>query len=121
MDSTNYLFHLLVWMLPVIALQWAIAWRIFLANKRAVFLPALIIGTYYSLADMIAVHAGVWFFDQEQILGVYIGTVPLEEVLFFYITALLVAQSFVMLLPARFRRQGSGARTAKGISSEKKS
>ena len=104
MGGTDYLFHLLVWMLPVIILQWLLAWRIFIANRRAVFLPALLIGTYYSLADVVAVRAGVWFFDEEQILGIHIGPLPIEEVLFFYITALLVSQSFVMFLPGRFRK-----------------
>lgn len=105
MEANNYIVHLLAWMLPVIALQWLLAWRIFLANKRAVFLPALLIGTYYSLADVVAVRSGVWFFDPGQILGIHIGPLPIEEVLFFYITALLVTQSFVMFLPGRFRRR----------------
>lgn len=103
-EQTNYLVHLLGWMLPVIALQWGIAWRIFLRNRRAVFLPPVIIGTYYVLADSVAVNAGVWYFDPQQILGVFIGPLPVEEILFFYITALLVSQSFVMLLPERLRR-----------------
>lgn len=102
--QTNYIFHLLVWMLPVIALQWSIAWRIFLRNKNAVFLPPLLIGTYYALADSVAVSSGVWFFDPKQILGLFVGPLPIEEILFFYITALLVSQSFVMLLPAKLRR-----------------
>lgn len=103
-QNTNYLFHLLVWMLPVIALQWGIAWRVFLQNKKAVFLPPVIIGTYYALADSVAVNAGVWHFDPEQILGIFVGPLPIEEILFFYITALLVSQSFIMLLPKKLRR-----------------
>ncbi len=101
----NYLFHLLAWMLPVAALQWAVAWKIFLRNKDFVFWPALIFGTYYSVTDFFAVHSGVWIFDPAQNLGLYfLGVLPLEEILFFYITALLVSQSFVMLLPGRLRR-----------------
>lgn len=103
-QETNYLFHLLWWMLPVIALQWGFAWRIFLRNKRAIFLPPLIIGTYYALADSVAVSSGIWHFDLEQVLGIFLGPLPIEEILFFYITALLVSQSFVMFLPERLRR-----------------
>lgn len=113
----NYLFHLLAWMLPVLALQWLIAWRIFLANARYVFWPALIFGTYYSATDFLAVYSEVWIFDPAQNIGVFfLGVLPLEEILFFYITALLVSQSFIMFLPNHLRApvkpilstQGSG-------------
>lgn len=98
-EQTNYLFHVLVWMLPIVALQWLLAWRTFRRNLRAVFIPPLLIGLYYTLADSIAVAEGIWFFDPEQILGIFIGPLPIEEIIFFFLTALLVAQSLVMLLP----------------------
>ena len=101
-----YLSHLLVWFLPVIALQWAIGWRIFLANLRAILLPTLIAGTYYSLSDVVAIREGIWFFGENQILGIHVGPVPIEEILFFFLTALLVAQSFVLFLPAGLRHGG---------------
>jgi len=102
-ESTNYLFHILVWMLPVVALQWGLAWRVFRRNLRPVFLPPLIIGTYYLVADTFAVRDGIWHFDPEQILNLFVGYLPVEEVIFFYLTALLVSQSFVMLLPKSYR------------------
>lgn len=101
---TSYLLHILLWMVPVIALQWGFAWRAFLRNGRAIAIPTLAVGTYFSLADAVAVRAGIWFFDPRQILGIHIGPLPIEEILFFYVTALLVAQSFVMLLPRALRR-----------------
>lgn len=101
-----YLSHLLLWFLPIIALQWAIGWRIFLANLRAILLPTLIAGTYYSLSDVVAIREGIWFFGENQILGIHVGPVPIEEILFFFLTALLVAQSFVLFLPASLRHGG---------------
>ena len=103
--ACNYISHILIWMLPVIALQWALAWRIFRRNLRAVLVPPLVIGTFYSLADSVAVRDGTWYFDPKQILGIHIGVLPIEEILFFYITALLVSQSFVMLVPERYRKE----------------
>jgi len=100
---TSYLFHILIWMLPVVVLQWALAWRAFVANLKSVLVPPLIIGTYYAVADSFAVRDGIWYFDGNQILGIFVGPLPIEEILFFYLTALLVAQSFVMLLPKGFR------------------
>ena len=104
-EQTAYLFHMLFWMLPVVLLQWALAWRVFRRNLKAVFLPPLIIGTYYSLTDVVAVREGIWYFDPEQILGVFVGPLPIEEILFFYLTALLVSQSFIMFLPERLRKR----------------
>jgi lycopene cyclase domain-containing protein len=101
----NYISHILLWMLPVIAIQWALAWRIFRRNLRAVFIPPLVIGTFYSLADSVAVRDGIWYFDPAQNMGMFVGPLPIEEIIFFYTTALLVSQSFVMLVPERFREK----------------
>lgn len=101
--KTNYLFHLLVWMLPILLIQWALGWRVFLRNFRAVIIPTLTIGTYFTLADGIAIHQGIWKFDRNQILGIHLGMVPIEEVLFFFLTSLLVAQSLILFLPEKLR------------------
>ena len=101
----NYISHILLWMLPVIAIQWVLAWRIFRRNVRAVFVPPLVIGTFYSLADSVAVRDGIWYFDPAQNMGLFVGPLPVEEIIFFYITALLVSQSFVMLIPERYREK----------------
>lgn len=103
MHSTDYLFHILLWMVPVVAIQWALAWRAFTRNLKAVVIPPLIAGTYYTIADSFAVRDGIWFFDNDRILQIFVGPLPIEEILFFYLTALLVSQSFVMFLPARLR------------------
>lgn len=89
----------------MVALQWALAWRAFRRNLRAVFVPPLIIGSYYVIADTFAVRDGIWYFDPNQILNVFVGVLPIEEVIFFYLTALLVSQSFVMLMPKGYRRE----------------
>ena len=58
--------------------------------KRTIFTiaPMAII---FLLWDLYAIHAGHWFFDSKQILGIFIpGRIPLEEVLFFVIVPLAV-------------------------------
>jgi lycopene cyclase domain-containing protein len=100
----NYFLHLTLWFGPVILGQWAIGRRVFRRNLAAVFGPALIGGTFFAIIDAVAVRRGIWFFDEKQILNLFIGPLPVEEVLFFYMTSLLVSQSFVLLLPADCRR-----------------
>ena len=101
----HYFVHLTAWTVPVLALQWAVGWKIFVRNGRAVFVPAFIGGVFFSLIDQIAVYNGIWFFDPDQILGLYVGLLPAEEVLFFLLTSLLVTQSLVLLLPREYRHE----------------
>ena len=111
MDSRYaYLVHLLGWGLPVLALQFAVLVGHYRRRSarvlRAVLPPALAIGTYLSAADHVAIRRGVWVFGEGQHLGVYVGAVPLEEVLFFFITSLLVAQG-IALFTAFYETRGA--------------
>jgi len=103
-DRFEYLRHLVFWIGPFIVLQWVIGWKILRRNLRAVVGPTVIAGVYYSVADSFAIRSGLWFFGEGQTLGWELGNVPFEEALFFVLTALLVAQSVVLLLPQRLRR-----------------
>ena len=101
----HYFVHLTAWTVPVIVLQWGIGWRIYRRNLRAVLIPAFIGAAFFSSIDQVAVRRGLWFFDPQQILGLYVGWLPVEEVLFFLLTSLLISQSFVLLLPREYRRE----------------
>jgi lycopene cyclase domain-containing protein len=99
----NYAIHL-AWFLPVIYLQWILAPPLFLGHAGLLALASAFFGIYYTLADLVAVRAGTWFFDERQITGLKLGGVlPWEEIAFFFLTSLLVAQSYLLLLPADLR------------------
>ena len=99
----NYAVHL-CWFLPVIYAQWVLAPLLFGAHAILLALLTLAFGVYYTLADVAAVRAGTWFFDEKQITGVKLaGILPWEEIAFFFLTSLLVAQSYLLLLPAELR------------------
>jgi lycopene cyclase domain-containing protein len=95
-----YAFHLLFWMLPVVALQWCIAADLLAARGVLIAAATALVGAYLSGADVLAVRWNLWFFDERQITGGRVLGLPWEEIAFFFITSLLVAQSFVMFLPA---------------------
>jgi len=100
----HYAWHLFFWFLPVILIQWIVAGPMLWAYSWHVLVPTLGIGTYLCLADWYAIGKGIWFFDEKQITGWKIGGVmPWEEAAFFYITSFLVAQTFLILLPAHLR------------------
>ncbi len=94
-----YLRHLLVWMLPVIALQWC-AGGVWIGMPVPVLAVTFGLGFILCAFDTAAIAAGVWFFDDSQTLGIRLfGILPLEEALFFHLTTLLAAQSYLLLLP----------------------
>jgi lycopene cyclase domain-containing protein len=99
----NYAIHL-AWFLPVIYLQWVLAPKLFGWHAGLLALVTVAFGVYYTLADLVAVRAGTWFFDEKQITGVKLGGIlPWEEIAFFFLTSLLVAQSYLLLLPSELR------------------
>ncbi len=105
---THYLFHILIWMVPCLAIQWLIGPRILWNNRLAIFATSLLTAGYLTFADSFAIASGVWFFDPTQTLGLKVGPhVPVEEALFFLFTSLLVTQSFVLFLPPSLRHPSS--------------
>ena len=96
--NLRYALHL-VWFLPVLYLQWILAPLLLSMHLGLLAIMACGFGLYYTLADLVAVRAGLWFFDEKQITGHKIAGLPWEEIAFFFLTSLLVAQSFLLLLP----------------------
>jgi putative membrane protein len=96
MSHLTYLAMLLPWALPVIALQWAVGWRALRQRLRVIVVAALVTTAYLSAADAVAITQGIWTIHSERIVGARIGAVPIEEVLFFLLTNLMVIQSVVL-------------------------
>jgi lycopene cyclase domain-containing protein len=77
---------------------------LFLGHAGLLAMVTVAFGVYYTLADLAAVRAGTWFFDEKQIIGVKLARIlPWEEIAFFFLTSLLVIQSYLLLLPSDLR------------------
>ena len=97
MNHWTYLPFLLVWALPVILVQWLIGWR-YLWRERGMWTwIALGLCIYFTIADAVAIKAGIWHFDTTSLIGIWLGPVPIEEVLFYLLTALMLVQGFVII------------------------
>ena len=99
MSSVDYLVHL-AWALPFLALQGALGGARLWRARRAVAISVAATTLWLSLADDVAIRRGVWAFGEGHLCGLRVDVVPLEEILFFALSAWLVAQAAVLLEPA---------------------
>ncbi len=101
----NYLALILAWAAPPIALQMFFGADI-LWQRRKLMLAVLISSTIYlSAADCLAIGSGTWTISPDQSLRFLIaGVLPLEEFIFFLMTATLLTFGMV-LLQARESRE----------------
>jgi lycopene cyclase domain-containing protein len=112
---SRYTALLFAWALPPILIQVAFGADL-LWQERRIVVPTILAGTlYYALADIIAVSAGTWDFNPALIFGVRLGPLPIEEVLFFLLTNVLIVFSVTLLLStASMERFRNGVARARG-------
>ncbi|MET0405737.1 MAG: lycopene cyclase domain-containing protein [Cystobacter sp.] len=104
-----YIIHLMSWSLPFILLQLGVLVFYFRERSgrilRAALVPAMVMGVYLSVADHLAIREGIWSFGEGKHLGIYIGAVPLEELLFFILTSVMVALGLTLFAALLARRE----------------
>jgi lycopene cyclase domain-containing protein len=93
----TYLAFELGWALPVVTLHWLVGWRRLLPRLRLLVLATALPTIYLSLADSLALHAGIWTLHSDRIVGWHVGNVPIEEIVFFLVSNLIVVQSVLLL------------------------
>ena len=96
MTHWTYLPFLLVWSLPVIVVQWLIGWPYLWRGRGQWVWIVLALCVYFTLADAVAIGAGIWHFDNTSLVGLWLGPVPIEEVMFYLLTATMLVQGFVI-------------------------
>jgi lycopene cyclase domain-containing protein len=87
-------------LLPII-LQTAVGADLLWHQRRlvaAALLPAVV---YLSAADALAIGSGTWTIDPAQSTGVMLGALPLEELIFFTLTNMLIVFGMTLLLSYR--------------------
>ncbi len=80
----TYLLVLLACLLGTLPLELVLGVRVYRQARRLVLtlLPVLAV---FLTWDVLAVGAGQWRFDDDQLLGLRLGRLPVEEVLFFVV------------------------------------
>jgi lycopene cyclase domain-containing protein len=95
----TYLSIILFWALPPIILQLLFGADILWHYRKLVFWAIFVPGTYLSLMDIVALKETTWSISPNQITGIlFFGILPIEEVLFFFITNVLLTFGMTLLL-----------------------
>jgi lycopene cyclase domain-containing protein len=96
LGRVTYVVWIVAWALPILGLHWALGWRRLVVRRRGTLGAAAVTTAYLTVVDAVAIRAGVWVFSPDLTLGLALGPVPLEEILFFWVTSLMVAQTMAL-------------------------
>jgi lycopene cyclase domain-containing protein len=94
----TYLALILIWALPPILFQLWFGLDILNRERRAVFFTITTATVYLALADTLAIRAGTWTIDPAQSTGLLLGSLPIEEFVFFLVTNTLVTFGVTLVL-----------------------
>jgi lycopene cyclase domain-containing protein len=79
----TYLLVLVACVLGTLPLELVLGVRVYRQWRRLLLALAPVLAVFL-VWDALAVHAGQWAFDPDQVVG-YVGSLPVEEVLFFVV------------------------------------
>jgi lycopene cyclase domain-containing protein len=95
----TYLSIILFWALPAILPQLMFGADILWHYRKLVFWAIVIPGTYLSLMDIVALKETTWSISPSQTTGIlFFGILPFEEVVFFFITNIMLTFGITLLL-----------------------
>jgi lycopene cyclase domain-containing protein len=95
----TYLSIILFWALPPIILQILFGADILWHYRKLVFWSIFLPGMYLSLIDILALKDTTWSISPTQTTGIlFFGILPLEEVVFFFVTNMLITFGMTLLL-----------------------
>ena len=93
----RYLTLILSWALLPIGLQLAYGADILLARWRLVLAASGLPTLYLWAVDLLAIGAGTWTIDPAQTTGLKLGALPIEEMIFFLLTNVLIGFGITLL------------------------
>ncbi len=97
-QAGTYLTLILSWALIPVLTQVSFGADILRANWRELVMGILPPTLYLWLVDAIAIHSGTWIIDPAQTTGLMLGWLPFEEMLFFFMTNLIIGFGITLML-----------------------
>jgi len=104
----TYLAITLTWALPPVMLQTGFGADILWHQRRLTAAAVLVPTLYLAGVDALAISAGTWTINPAQSTGVLIGgKLPLEELVFFLVTNVLIGFGMVLVLSSESHRRAA--------------
>lgn len=105
----TYMGLLMVWALPPVMIQTAFGADILWKNRRLIVLTVVPTTLYLAAADKLAITSGTWTINPEQSLGInLIERLPIEELVFFFMTNLLIGFGITLVSSVESRARAEG-------------
>jgi lycopene cyclase domain-containing protein len=89
-SGCTYLGSMLMWFGLPLALQCAWGADQLVTHLRAIVPAIAIPSSLLCYVDTLAVGSGTWYFDASALTGIHVGSLPIEEVVFFVLTNTLI-------------------------------
>jgi len=97
---------ILSWALVPVIIQAAFGADILLPYWRSLLLIILMPTLYLWLLDAVALAGGTWVIDPTQTTGWKLGVIPIEELLFFFMTNMIIALSMMLMCSPAGKERG---------------
>ncbi len=115
----TYLALEMVWVIPPLILQLVFGADILWQARRPVLLTITLSTLYLAVVDALAIESGTWTISPEQSLNFLLGGIlPIEELIFFLITNVLVVFGLTLVLSPISRRRLLARRATGGSASQ---
>ena len=95
-ENLKYFGYLITWASVPLAIQWIVGSKQLINSIKYWALPFLIFSVYLSFVDCIAIKNNIWTIAQETSYGLLVFGLPVEEIVFFLATNLLVFQGMAL-------------------------
>jgi len=104
-QAFTYLTLILTWALLPVLLQVAVGGDVLFENWRLLLAGLLPPTLYLWLADGLAIQSGTWSISPQQTTGLMLGNLPVEEMIFFLMTNLLVVNGMILIFSPLIRER----------------
>ena len=95
--TLTYLSIILFWAIPPMIPQLFFGADILWHHRKLLAWTILPLGLYLSFADSLAIKSGTWVINPAQSTNIFIGNLPLEEAVFFFLTVAMVSFGVTVL------------------------
>lgn len=97
LETLTYLTLILSWALIPVLIQVAVGGDVLFTNWRRLAVGLLPPTLYLWLADAIAIRSGTWTISPQQTTGIMLANLPMEEMVFFFMTNLLIVNGMILI------------------------